>query len=100
MICHSFDFCVAFYMDGGTAATTSIFIIASATDWLDGYIARKVLAHSLQFISNPNGFSFSLFFLLNLQFPMQMKLKSTFGAFLDPVADKVFRIPFLLNCKL
>ncbi|KAI4351205.1 hypothetical protein L6164_005584 [Bauhinia variegata] len=50
-----------FYMDGlwGTAATTSIFITAAITDWLDGYIARK------------------------------MKLKSTFGAFLDPVADKL-----------
>lgn len=50
-----------FYMDGwrGTAATTGIFIIAAVTDWLDGYIARK------------------------------MKLKSTFGAFLDPVADKL-----------
>ncbi|XP_061339876.1 CDP-diacylglycerol--glycerol-3-phosphate 3-phosphatidyltransferase 1, chloroplastic-like [Gastrolobium bilobum] len=50
-----------FYMDGwrGTAATTSIFAAAAVTDWLDGYIARK------------------------------MKLKSTFGAFLDPVADKL-----------
>ncbi|KAJ1385820.1 CDP-alcohol phosphatidyltransferase [Sesbania bispinosa] len=43
----------------GTAATTSIFIAAAVTDWLDGYIARK------------------------------MKLKSSFGAFLDPVADKL-----------
>ncbi|XP_061348570.1 CDP-diacylglycerol--glycerol-3-phosphate 3-phosphatidyltransferase 2-like isoform X2 [Gastrolobium bilobum] len=50
-----------FYMDGwrGTTATTSIFIAAAVTDWLDGYIARK------------------------------MKLKSSFGAFLDPVADKL-----------
>ncbi|KAL2329425.1 hypothetical protein Fmac_017006 [Flemingia macrophylla] len=51
----------AFYMDGwrGTVVTTSIFTIAAVTDWLDGYIARK------------------------------MKMKSTFGAFLDPVADKL-----------
>ncbi|XP_058736189.1 CDP-diacylglycerol--glycerol-3-phosphate 3-phosphatidyltransferase 1, chloroplastic-like [Vicia villosa] len=50
-----------FYMDGwqGTAVTTSIFTAAAITDWLDGYIARK------------------------------MKLKSSFGAFLDPVADKL-----------
>ncbi|KAK7304259.1 hypothetical protein VNO77_45126 [Canavalia gladiata] len=50
-----------FYMDGwgGTVVTTSIFAAAAVTDWLDGYIARK------------------------------MKLKSTFGAFLDPVADKL-----------
>ncbi|KAE9618577.1 hypothetical protein Lal_00047762 [Lupinus albus] len=47
----------AFYIDG--SAATTIFVAAAITDWLDGYIARK------------------------------MKLKSTFGAFLDPVADKL-----------
>ncbi|KAJ4903897.1 Pentatricopeptide repeat protein [Raphanus sativus] len=50
-----------FYVDGwwGTTATTSIFVAAAVTDWLDGYLARK------------------------------MKLGSAFGAFLDPVADKL-----------
>ncbi|XP_047327393.1 CDP-diacylglycerol--glycerol-3-phosphate 3-phosphatidyltransferase 2 [Impatiens glandulifera] len=50
-----------FYVNSGWGpnATTSIFVAAAATDWLDGYIARK------------------------------LNLKSTFGAFLDPVADKL-----------
>ncbi|TYJ37387.1 hypothetical protein E1A91_A05G372300v1 [Gossypium mustelinum] len=50
-----------FYVDScwGRTATTSIFVAAAITDWLDGYIARK------------------------------MKLHSVFGAFLDPVADKL-----------
>nr|CAD1841971.1 unnamed protein product [Ananas comosus var. bracteatus] len=50
-----------FYMDGrwATIATTSIFLAAAITDWLDGYIARK------------------------------MRLGTAFGAFLDPVADKL-----------
>ncbi|PSC69713.1 CDP-diacylglycerol-glycerol-3-phosphate 3-phosphatidyltransferase [Micractinium conductrix] len=40
-------------------ATASVFILAALTDWLDGYLARR------------------------------MKITSAFGAFLDPVADKI-----------
>ncbi|GMJ11935.1 phosphatidylglycerolphosphate synthase 1, PHOSPHATIDYLGLYCEROLPHOSPHATE SYNTHASE 1 [Hibiscus trionum] len=43
----------------GRTATTSIFMAAAITDWLDGYLARK------------------------------MKLCSAFGALLDPIADKL-----------
>lgn len=37
-------FVLAFYMDGrwATTVTTSIFVGAAITDWLDGYLARKV----------------------------------------------------------
>lgn len=43
MITRLFEF-LAFYVDNwwGRTATTGIFIAAAVTDWLDGYIARKV----------------------------------------------------------
>ncbi|CAI9759215.1 unnamed protein product [Fraxinus pennsylvanica] len=50
-----------FYVDSwwGPTVTTAIFVSAAITDWLDGYLARK------------------------------MKQGTPFGAFLDPVADKL-----------
>ncbi|AQK41424.1 CDP-diacylglycerol--glycerol-3-phosphate 3-phosphatidyltransferase 2 [Zea mays] len=55
----SFLLPTTFYMEGPWAAmaTTGFFLVVAVTDWLDGYIARK--------------------------------LGTPFGAFLDPVADKL-----------
>ncbi len=54
-------FIVVFYLPVSWAreAATAVFVLAAVTDWLDGYLARR------------------------------MQLVSEFGAFLDPVADKL-----------
>lgn len=54
-------FVVLFYLpvEWSNVAATVVFAIAAWTDWFDGYLARR------------------------------MKLTSAFGAFLDPVADKL-----------
>lgn len=61
-------FIVVFYLpwSWGQMTAAIIFMLASLTDWLDGYIARK------------------------------LKQTSSFGAFLDPVADKLLVASSLL----
>lgn len=60
---------VAFYYSSlptGQILATVVFVIASVSDWLDGYLARK------------------------------LKQTSEFGAFLDPVADKLLVVVVLI----
>ena len=52
--------------EGKNIAATSIFILAGITDWLDGYLARR------------------------------LNQMSAFGAFLDPVADKLIVVGALV----
>ena len=60
-------FVVVFYMPpSGKAIACSIFIIAAITDWLDGFLARKLMQ------------------------------TSAFGQFLDPVADKLLVVVALV----
>ena len=61
-------FVIAFYLpiESSPFITTFIFFISGVTDWLDGYLARK------------------------------WKQTTRFGAFLDPVADKVMVVTALV----
>lgn len=61
-------FIIIYYMPGDFSLwiTTAIFVLACLTDWLDGYLARK------------------------------LRQESRFGAFLDPVADKLIVVVALV----
>src|SRR5512135_3628805 len=52
--------------EGKNVAATAVFVVAALTDWLDGYLARR------------------------------LNQMSAFGAFLDPVADKLVVVGALI----
>jgi CDP-diacylglycerol---glycerol-3-phosphate 3-phosphatidyltransferase len=94
----------AFYMEDPWAATatTGIFLAAAVTDWLDGYIARKVSPVWILFYTGCyTNILGSFYWFLTYLIITQMQLGTPFGAFLDPVADKVsfpLCCPDLKNC--
>jgi CDP-diacylglycerol---glycerol-3-phosphate 3-phosphatidyltransferase len=61
-------FVLAYYLpyDWANSLAASLFIVAALTDWLDGYLARRLEQHS------------------------------AFGAFLDPVVDKLMVVAALI----
>lgn len=80
-----------------SSATAIVFIAAAVTDWLDGYLARRVgaaggPAHGGIMCEEAAGCVFSGVHITLASPPavvLQLKISSAFGAFLDPVADKI-----------
>lgn len=83
-------------------ATAGVFIAAAVTDWLDGYLARRVRPCCCEggcalwiCLSCGHPWARRLMHCNNssaapvLLMALQLKVTSAFGAFLDPVADKI-----------
>ncbi|OAY74321.1 Cardiolipin synthase (CMP-forming), mitochondrial [Ananas comosus] len=75
-----------FYMDGrwATTATTSIFLAAAITDWLDGYMLERFVFYKSLRINQIADFI--------------LQQRTAFGAFLDPVADKLMLSMTIEGC--